>query len=70
MFLVTLKFQDRNMPDMRQKEASATSALVTVSSWTKRFADVKCVYLDDETAQERHVYTPGDGYLFTVPLPA
>ncbi len=67
-FTVTLHFQDGNMPKMRQDEKTLELAKCTMAVWAGRFASVKMLVITDWMAKEKHVYAPGGGYMFTLPL--
>ncbi|HUW09178.1 MAG TPA: hypothetical protein VM537_05575 [Anaerolineae bacterium] len=66
-YLVTLRFMDRNMPPMHQKEQTEELAACTMRHWFQQFAGVKSITIEDTEQQQRHVFAPG-GYMFTVPI--
>ena len=70
MYTVTLKFRDKNAPTKVKKENTLDAAMSEAMSALRNYAALHCVFVDDDAKAERHIFSPTDGYLFTIPMEA
>lgn len=70
MYTVTLKFRDKNAPTKVKTEDTLDQAMAEAMQAIRNWAALRCVFVDDNDKQERHIFSPTDGYLFTIPMEA
>ena len=70
MYTVTLKFRDENAPTKVKELDTLDTAMLDAMSALRNYAARHCVFVDDDAKAERHIFSPADGYLFTIPMEA
>lgn len=70
MYQITLSFRDKNMPKKVKTEDTLDRAMAEAMRAIRNYAALHCVFVDDNDKQERHIFSPTDGYLFTIPMEA
>lgn len=68
MYTVTLRFRDQNAPTKIKTEDTLDRAMTEAMRALRNYAALRCVFVDDNDKQERHIFSPTDGYLFTIPM--
>ena len=70
MYTVTLIFRDEDAPTKAKKLDALDAAMSEAMSALRNYAALHCVFVDDDAKAERHIFSPTDGYLFTIPMEA
>ena len=67
MYTITLRFRDENMPIKVREEKTLNAAMTGAMAALRNYAALHSVAIDDSAKRERHIFSPSDGYLFTIP---